>query len=177
MNRIDAIHQLRFLIQHNEEFSMEVVVAILESAQSSNFMSTSTIHTAIGERIEKGVLYYNLFMGLMLLVFLLQADAKSLCTVEEVLPKRAHEEPWDVFLNRLLTPSNKPSTFLKHSSWQLSTNTRVEILLSDSIKRTTWPGSRGSSRSVPGISRLSQKTHGFLEGAVQGIYYSSCCTY
>lgn len=73
---------------------MAVVAAILESAQISNFMSTSTIHTAVGERIEKGVLYYNLFMGVMLLVFFLQADAKSLCTVEEVLPKRAHEEQY-----------------------------------------------------------------------------------
>lgn len=69
MSRIDAVRQSILLIQQNEELPIAVVAAVLESVQSSNFMRTGTIHTAIGERIEKGVLYYNLFMGVMLLVY------------------------------------------------------------------------------------------------------------
>lgn len=88
---------------------MAVVAAILESAQSSKFMNTSTIHTAIGERLEKGVLYYNLFVEVMLLIFPMQADAKSLCNVEKVLHKRAHEEP-DT-LPRRLNRRNFPLNF------------------------------------------------------------------
>lgn len=76
MNRVDAVQQVRLLIQHNEEFSMGAVAAIFESAQSSNFMSTST-HITIGEKIEKAVLYYNLFMGLMLLAFSCKRTRKA----------------------------------------------------------------------------------------------------
>lgn len=85
MNRVDAVQQVRILIQHNEEFSMGVA-AIFESAQSSNFISTST-HSHRWEDRESGFVLQSLHGG-DVAYFLVQADAKSrraFCTVEERL--------------------------------------------------------------------------------------------